>query len=245
MPVKSRSSRIIRKRNLGGRRRREKPIHTRKHNINATIPREENRFLGEAKRRKKKRAASSCKKRRGNGEGDSTVVKEGSRMAGGCIKTRKRGREKRQATYRHRFRSPGETAKFPSMLLTINATRPCRECYLATCQPSYPPRAPPYIHRLNVALTGLSDVTPETLRRRRAQIICVQKRELEFIPSPNQRVQHVSHGRILNYVSIFLEISRLRRIDVASNWKGALIYYGESRQFGENCCERIRNGQRK
>lgn len=109
------------------------------------------------------------------------VVKEGSRMAGGCIKTR--GRE-RYATYRHRFRSPGETAKFPSMLLTINATRPCRECYLATCQPSYPPRAPPYIHRLNVALTGLSDVTPETLRRRRAQIICVQKRELKFIPSP-------------------------------------------------------------
>lgn len=155
-------------------------------------------------------------------------------MAGGCIKTRKREgggeeeREKRHATYRHRFRSPGETAKFPSMLLTINATRPCRECYLATCQPSYPPRAPPYIHRLNVALTGLSDVTPETLRRRRAQIICVQKRELKFIPSPNRRVQRVSHEAENGFLITCQYFSRFPGFEeqtqrVIAN--GALIYY--------------------
>ena len=145
-------------------------------------------------------------------------------MAGGCIKTREREREKRHATYRHRFRSPGETAKFPSMLLTINATRPCRECYLATCQPSYPPRAPPYIHRLNVALTGLSDVTPETLRRRRAQIICVQKRELKFIPSPNRRVQREAGDGFLitcQYFSRFRGFEEQTQRVIA---KGALIY---------------------
>lgn len=145
---------------------------------------EENRFLRREKKKGQCRAAKSAQET----EKATRWWKKETRMAGGCIKTREREREKRHATYRHRFRSPGETAKFPSMLLTINATRPCRECYLATCQPSYPPRAPPYIHRLNVALTGLSDVTPETLRRRRAQIICVQKRELKFIPLPNRRV---------------------------------------------------------
>ena len=79
------------------------------------------------------------------------------------------------------------------MLLTINATRPYRECYLATCQPSY--REQRLIFSLNVALTGLSDVTPETLRRRRAQIICVQKHELKFMLPPNQRPARVAEAR--------------------------------------------------
>lgn len=144
---------------------------------------EENRFLRREKKKGNVELQKAHRKQRRRLDGER---RKPGWLAG--VLRREKEREKRHATYRHRFRSPGETAKFPSMLLTINATRPCRECYLATCQPSYPPRAPPYIHRLNVALTGLSDVTPETLRRRRAQIICVQKRELKFIPSPNRRV---------------------------------------------------------
>ena len=136
----------------------------------------------------------------GNREGD-WKLKGRSGVAAGCIKTRKRKRErerereKRHGVYRHWFRSPGETAKFPSMLLTINATRPYRECYLATCQPSY--REQRLIFSLNVALTGLSDVTPETLRRRRAQIICVQKRETEIHASAKSAPSTCRRGSIL------------------------------------------------